>query len=1095
MKKILTTILAMALGASSWGATVSTEAELRTAIAAGGDVTLGADIALTSTLEISKSVTLDLNGKTLSKPLASTSDKAHVIKALSGTVVIKNGSIVHDLSTYTGTSGNEYANVIFVGGYNSYGSYINGDCALTLLGVDIIATFPTGNKQYSTIHVESGTLEINGCNLSATGGNASANKYVIYIITHNQAAVPAEVTLSGETTIDTHDGAKFYAIWVQKEADKLNIGKDVIINATGAYAVYRQYGTTAIAGGKFSGRVWQGTSTSTIIVSGGYFSYEMGTLTTKLQNKMTLAEGVEYLENMDPETKDAYPYVVSVPKTYVAQIGETKYETLAAAFAAVEDGATVTLLADVTDDTLGAKGIVIDGSNTITLDLAGHGITCTDGSAANNRMIKLAGTTTLNVVNSGETVGVMDVLGANTAVADKSTSTTLPYGVFRAEAGTTLNVTAANGNIKLVNGRAWGLNVKLCGATATLTGVTIESRYGGGIEVTEADLGTGSVTGSATLTGCTFTQTGYFDHCSTTLSVSGGSALTVNGGTYSGEQALYVFSSGGVITVEDGTFTGNGGRAAFVAAIDTQTYPSYTGGMTLKDGKFSGSFNITSPAYVSATGGLYSADPSAYVAAGCAAVDNADETTKEAYPYAVGKVTAGELTEQSGATETAATYTVPVAVTDGNGDTLSSLGDALTVSVSVAEGDIADTTLSDIKVDSVVGSAVAAAGGTADSIAVEIAVSTNDMVVGESSVSYEVKPEAVVTVTKDEATTTTTNELTNADLASGASFTFDLDVTATGVAAGGWVKVTHVSSDYPDETSLCKAKAGANGAIVVTVTTSHFSTFTATPADTSGADAALLPSVTNTIVSANCFGAVAITGSAAATAFVAVPFGAFVASDAPIAARDVVQAASLSEDDRMYVWTGAAEGGEQRYEVYKVSGGAWVADGNKVTVASNGTVRVGSESPDAVAVPTGTGVFIERQDASKPIYVYGQVLPAPASGQISFGSGLTLVSPPSTLALSDIDLNKLEWDGVSELDASCVKKFGAVYKAVKTTAGADYIYYRNQANDVIQLYRYNGRWGTRNNLAREDAGVIPAGTAFWFANKSGAAKVTWTAAE
>ena len=207
----------------------------------------------------------------------------------------------------------------------------------------------------------------------------------------------------------------------------------------------------------------------------------------------------------------------------------------------------------MTDDTLGAKGIVIDGSNTITLDLAGHGITCTDGSAANNRMIKLAGTTTLNVVNSGETVGMMDVLGANAAVANTSTSTTLPYGVFRAEAGTTLNVTAANGNIKLVNGRAWGLNVKLCGATATLTGVTIESRYGGGIEVTEADLGTGSVTGSATLTGCTFTQTGYFDHCSTTLSVSGGSALTVNGGTYSGEQALYVFSSGGVRCTSTGS--------------------------------------------------------------------------------------------------------------------------------------------------------------------------------------------------------------------------------------------------------------------------------------------------------------------------------------------------------------------------------------------------------------------------------------------------------------------------------------------------------------------------------------------------------------
>ena len=82
-----------------------------------------------------------------------------------------------------------------------------------------------------------------------------------------------------------------------------------------------------------------------------------------------------------------------------------------------------------------------------------------------------------------------------------------------------------------------------------------------------------------------------------------------------------------------------------------------------------------------------------------------------------------------------------------------------------------------------------------------------------------------------------------------------------------------------------------------------------------------------------------------------------------------------------------------------------------------------------------------------------------------------------------------------ELDASCVKTLGGVPRAVKVTGDPDFIYYRNQSNDVIRLYRYGGRWGTQNNLTRQDAGVVPAGTAFWFMNNGGEAKVTWTAAE
>ncbi len=400
----------------------------------------------------------------------------------------------------------------------------------------------------------------------------------------------------------------------------------------------------------------------------------------------------------------------------------------------------------------------------------------------------------------------------------------------------------------------------------------------------------------------------------------------------------------------------------------------------------------------------------------------------------------------------------------------------------------ATTTIASIDVQKTVDAAVKAAAGSFEldpSAENTIAVTVRaDGTTGASAITYDVTPIAIVN-----GDTANPVELSNADLSDNASFVFDLDVT--GVAAvGEWVKVVHVSDDpatYPNETYTVAAKAGGNGA-VVRITTSHFSTFTLSALTSSEEDQALLPSVTNTIVSANCFGAISITDSAAATAFVAVPFGAFGTSDAPIAAADVVQAASLSEGDKMYVWNGAA-GAEQKYEVYKVdANGTWVVDDKKVTVAANGTVTVGSESPDSVTVPTGTGVFIERKDATKPIFVYGQVLTNTVA-ETTFASGLTLVSPPSTNAMASVDLNALKWTGVGDIETKTTTS-GMVI--VKSYANADFIYYRNAANAIVRYYHCNGKWGTVVGTWKEAEAVIPAGTAFWYSkNGAGETKVTW----
>lgn len=280
---------------------------------------------------------------------------------------------------------------------------------------------------------------------------------------------------------------------------------------------------------------------------------------------------------------------------YEAKIGETKYETLQAALNAAKDNDRVVLATCIKQD----AGFLFDSADkTVDLDLNGKTITVNNGANVNNRAIKIVDGT-LNVYN-----GSIVAVGSGTDSSNGSGC----YGAFRIEADGTLNAT----DLTLKNSRPWGLNVKVLGGVASLTNVTIDSSYGGGIEVTEANLGEQSKTGKATLTNCTFKQSNYFDHCSSAISVSGGSSLTVNSGTYEGEYAAYVFSSGGVIDIKGGTFTAKS-KDVVIAAIDINTYPQYTGGLTISGGDFNGTFKITSPAYLRISGGTFDHDPSAYV--------------------------------------------------------------------------------------------------------------------------------------------------------------------------------------------------------------------------------------------------------------------------------------------------------------------------------------------------------------------------------------------------------------------------------------------------------------------------------------------------
>lgn len=308
---------------------------LQAAIAAAQDgqtVTLLADA--TEDVVISKSITLDLGGKTLTNTNA---DKA-TISVTGGTVTVKNGNVV--------------------GGTSYYNIEAKKDANLTL--TDVTAT--AGNNgssmidNYGTLTITSGTytggldtvknessakLNITGGTFTLTKGNSDGFTGVVFNY--------GELTISGGEFVQSDKSAPY------GQAQVIHTDKDK--NGSAAPS-------TVITGGTFKNlctrtTAWTVRATNAADgatkVSGGAFN--------KSVKDYYCAEGF-----IPTSTKDADGnYGVKVGK-YVAEIGSKKYETLADAIRLATKGKTITLLADVEQNTQ----LTINKS--ITLDLNGKTI-------------------------------------------------------------------------------------------------------------------------------------------------------------------------------------------------------------------------------------------------------------------------------------------------------------------------------------------------------------------------------------------------------------------------------------------------------------------------------------------------------------------------------------------------------------------------------------------------------------------------------------------------------------------------------------------------------------------------------------------------
>ena len=656
-----------------------------------------------------------------------------IIYAVNGDFVMQSGLI----DTATGITNNSDNGQFGVGVQNE-----TGDASVTIEGGKIKAGWyaVAGN---GTLLNHDGNITVNGGILEST------TDYAIY---HPQA---------GTTTIN---GGVIYgqAGGIQINRGTLVVNKGTVtskgIGSTGSWgdgtggtnnaAIHAnaKYGdvSVSIKDGKVTAEgnavtIEQGTAhTATIAISGGTFSSDVSAYCEK---------------NYYTERNEDNTYTVkSMKDVAVAKIGDTYYKTLAKAVAAA-DNATVTLLKNTTED------ITIASDKTVTLDLAGHKLTNVSGhTITNNGTLFVTGNGTVDNIAHGK-----GALYNNTGA-----TATLNGGTFTrsAEKGTA-SPDSANGN-------SW-YTVKNYGTMTINSNVTITN--------------TGSHSSAV--------ANGWFD-----VSKAGSNGepiyttnavLTINGGNISGGKITVKNDDYGTLTITGGSISQplNGLYCIYNANVTAISGGNVNGPV----GNYNGTSTEADQGKFSITGGYFTSDPSAYLAAS----HYVWASDKDGYAYMV-KDAVPTSPEQKITVidKTDATVNNDIAVADKA---------AISGVISKANVDGVAEAVTPAKKADIVSKSNANPGDN-DKVEIEVAVKvvakTADLAKGQ--LTFEASP--VATVKVDGTATGRTVPVTN-DMLNGQPITVKLPLPTVGGKLFTPEQIKHISSDGSVEYFLKTAKRGA----------------------------------------------------------------------------------------------------------------------------------------------------------------------------------------------------------------------------------------------------------------------------------------------
>ena len=304
-----------------------------------------------------ESFTIDLGGHTWTANIVDTASAAFEINYSDVTLTVKNGKVVSSQlaglipSAMSGTitydnSGLVFENVEMTAnghsGIETNGSNTNDTVTLKNSTLNV----PNG---YGIYFPSSGTLTIDNSKI-----NAKTMGVQVCSGSLNVTGDKTAITVTGDGVAKTEndgaieDGAAISIVQRTgyKDLSKIEV-EDGKFTANGTNAAVKAYKWESQTESAFD------NSKNVVAVSGGTFSSAV--------DKSLCADGFIPTQNEDGT------YGVKEGK-FVAEVGSTKYETLAEAVAAAEDGQTITLLCDVAD----CSSLTI--SKNITLDGGGHTI-------------------------------------------------------------------------------------------------------------------------------------------------------------------------------------------------------------------------------------------------------------------------------------------------------------------------------------------------------------------------------------------------------------------------------------------------------------------------------------------------------------------------------------------------------------------------------------------------------------------------------------------------------------------------------------------------------------------------------------------------
>ena len=586
------------------------------------------------------------------------------------------------------------------------------------------------------------------------------------------------LTITGNGTLKAKEN-DCYPVDVQDEGAQLTIENGTFIG--NIHAVYVETGAAYIKGGTYSVQQKYPDSSKTdefvlnlydanrrngtakLSVSGGIF------VAFNPANCQAEAQGTNFCAaGYTTSTKDNNIYtVVEGENAAVANAG-ANYNTLANAISSADSGDTVTLLKDTKED------ITIPAGKIITLDLNGNKLTNVSGhTITNNGTLFVTGNGTVDNIAHGKSA-----LYNNTGA-----TATLNGGTFTrsAEAGTA-SPDSANGN-------SW-YTVKNYGTMTINSNTTITN--------------TGSYSSAI--------ANGWYDASKVGSNgeptCTADAVLTINGGNISGGKITVKNDDYGTLSITGGSLSQplSGLYCIYNANVTAISGGNVNGPV----GNHNGASTEADQGEFSITGGLFSSDPSAYVA------DDhyVDASNNGDYPYTVkeGAKPAGALIVVKDKTDTAVSSDIT-----GNDE------DAINGVISKANVDgVAEAVAPAKKADIVAKSSATVAENDKVEIEVAVKVEAKAADLANGKLTFEASP--VATVKVNGTATGTTVPVTN-DMLNGNAITVKLPLP-TGFKPE---QIKHISSDGSVEYFLKTAKRGANtfeikdGCAVFTIT--KFSTF------------------------------------------------------------------------------------------------------------------------------------------------------------------------------------------------------------------------------------------------------------------------------